>query len=144
MDKQLASLCHSKQFQNLVNLWGQVGRQLHENNHSGGNDVGNVSSVTKKMDLDDVDEVEWDSESNDMIVAEEEGSLITATNLTITADEEGAQDTTMMEIVDKEDKMVGCPGAFDTNYAHVMASCNICCGVSGENAKQFTQLCWCQ
>ena len=58
--------------------------------------MGNISSVAKQMDLDDVDEVEWDSESNDMNTAEEEGSLITATNMTRTADEKGAQDTTMI------------------------------------------------
>ena len=40
--------------------------------------------------------------------------------------------------------MVGCPGAFDTDDACVVASCDSCRGVSDQTAKQVTRLCQCR
>jgi len=54
---------------------------LHDNIYSCNNDVGNVPSAAKEMDVDDVDDVEWDRNSNDTSATEKQGSLIMATNL---------------------------------------------------------------
>ena len=88
---------------------------------------GNATSAAEHLDLEDVEDPGHDIVLDDR----REG-------------EEGAQDTTIINVVDEDHKMAGCRGAFDANNKCVMALCDGRRGVLDEAAKKVVRLCKCR
>ena len=99
----------------------------NEESDSGDDEGSNATSAAEHMDLEDVEDPGQDSALDDG----REG-------------EEVAQDTTNIGVVDEDQKMSGCRGAFDASDKCVMASCDGCRGASGEAAKKVARMCKCR